>query len=693
MDHHAFLRALAVVLCTAGVTTVIFQRLRQPVVLGYILAGVIVGPHVPIPLIADRHIVETLSEVGVVLLMFSLGLEFSLRKLLSLGPTAAITAIVQCSIMLWLGFVTAKFFGWTTLEGIYVGGIIAISSTTIIAKAFDEQKVRGRVRELVVGILIVEDLIAVLLMAALTAFAAGRGLDAGALVTTSGRLLAFLAGLIGIGLLVVPPVIRAVRRIDRTETTVVASIGLCFAVAVLALEFGYSVALGAFIAGSLAAESGEGHAVAERVEPVRDMFAAIFFVSVGMLIDPAMLVRYWFAIVVLTFVVIVGKVLSVTLGAFLTGNGIRLSLQSGMSLAQIGEFSFIIAGLGVTLGSTRDFIYPVAVAVSAITTLATPWLIRGSRPAAMYLDRKLPRPLQTFTTLYGSWIESLHAPSGRAAEAPARRLAKLLVADIVLLAAVLVGALFGASRFTTYLYEHFGLGQLAALAITIAITFALSLPILIGMFRVSRKLGVTLAESALPRLRPDRVDFAEAPRRAFVVTLQLLIALLVGLPLLAIAQPFLRAWQGVAALIVMLGVLGILFWRRATNLEGHVKAGSAMLVEALTSQARKGAAAPPPTDLAHVSDLLPGLGAPTPVLLSVDCAAVGKTLAGLHIRGLTGATVLAIGRGKDGVVPTAKEVLRAGDVLALVGTREAVAAATSLLRHGAVDGIEPVTPP
>src|SRR6185295_10985485 len=384
-DAHEFLKALTVVLGVAAVTTVLFQRLRQPVVLGYILAGFIIGPNVPVPLVADRQVIETLSELGVILLMFSLGLEFSLGKLVRLGPSAGLTALFQSSLMVWLGFVTGQLLGWTTLESLFGGAVIAISSTTIIAKAFAEQGIGGPLRELVVGILIIEDLIAILLMATLTAIASGAGLSAAEMAWTTGKLGLFLIALIGIGLLLVPRAVRAINRLGRPETTLVASIGFCFAVSLLAHELGYSVALGAFIAGSLIAESGEQHSIEQLVAPVRDLFAAIFFVSVGVLIDPALIARHWLAIALLTAVVIVGKVVGVVLGAFLTGNRVRSSVQAGMSLAQIGEFSFIIAGLGLSLKATRDFLYPVAVAVSALTTLTTPWLIRASGPVANWI--------------------------------------------------------------------------------------------------------------------------------------------------------------------------------------------------------------------------------------------------------------------------------------------------------------------
>jgi CPA2 family monovalent cation:H+ antiporter-2 len=382
MNAHAFLSALAVTFGVAAVTTVLCQRLRQPVVLGYLLAGMIVGPHLPVPLVADQTIIETLSEIGVVMLMFSLGLEFSVRKLLGLGRKPIVTALVQCTVMLAIGYAVARAFGWTNREGLFTGAMISISSTTIIAKAFDEQNKRGELRDFVVGVLIVEDLIAIALMIALTALASGEGSSPGQLLLSAGRFAAFLTAVLAVGFLLVPRVIRAVRKLGRDETLVITSIGICFAVALLALEFGYSVALGAFIAGSTIAESGEGEYVEEQIRPIKDIFAAVFFVSVGMLIDPQLIAKHAVAVGVLTAVVIAGKMLSVAGGALLSGGGKRLSVQAGMSLAQIGEFSFIIAALGSDLHATGPFLYPVAASVSAITTFTTPWLIRASDPIA-----------------------------------------------------------------------------------------------------------------------------------------------------------------------------------------------------------------------------------------------------------------------------------------------------------------------
>jgi len=641
------LKALAIVLGVAGLTTIIFQRLRQPVVLGYILAGLIVGPHVSTGIVADPAIVHTLSELGVILLMFSLGLEFRIGKLVAVIPKAGLAAVVEWSIMVWLGFLVGRAFGWSTTEAIFTGAMIAISSTTIVAKAFDEQKIAGSLRELVVGILIVEDLLAVLMMAILTAISAG-GFGADTFALAAGKLAAFLAGTTIAGMLVVPRLIRAVVRLQRPETTVVASVGVCFAIALLAHELGYSVALGAFIAGSLVAESGHAHEISQRTEPVRDVFAAIFFVSVGMSIDPATVATHWLPVIALTAVVITGKLCGVSLGSFLAGNGIRTSVRAGMSLTQIGEFSFIIAGLGLTLHATRDFLYPVAIAVSAITTLTTPWLIRGAGPFAAWIDHKLPHRLQTFAALYGTWLERMRTtrPSGT------RRQIRLLVLDAALLVAIIIGASFAVEQVNE--------------VVAIAGAAALSLPFLIGIVRSSRKLGQSLAFAALPTAA---LDLATAPRRALVVTLQLAIVLVVGLPVLAVTQPFVEAWPLVFVFAGLVIVLVVILWRNATELEGHVKAGAQVLVEALASHS-----------FDEVHSLVPGIGEPVPITLAPDSPAVGKTLAQLDLRGLTGGSVLAISRSDGGViVPTATEILRAGDVLALAGTTEAIEAARALL--------------
>ncbi|MGH7689982.1 MAG: cation:proton antiporter, partial [Gemmatimonadaceae bacterium] len=390
-----FLQSLALVFCVAAVTTVLFQRLGQPVVFGYLLAGMILGPHVPVPVAVDSSTAQTLSELGVILLMFSLGLEFRLRRVIQMGVTSGLAALAETSIMLALGYLLAESLGWTPMEAIFAGAVVAFSSTTIVAKAFAGRGMSPALTNSVFGILIIEDLIAIFLLAVLSAVATGSGVTARGLGMTGIRLVTFLAALIGVGLLIVPRLMRMVVRVGRPETTLVTSIGICFGAALLALAFGYSVALGAFIAGTLVAESGEGPGIQRLIEPVRDMFVAIFFVSVGMLIDPHTIVVHWGAVLAFTLLIIGGKVLAVSIGAFLAGRPLRSAVQTGMSLAQIGEFSFIIAGVGLAAGTTRPFLFSIAVIVSAITTYTTPLLIGVAQPVALWIDRRLPRPLQT----------------------------------------------------------------------------------------------------------------------------------------------------------------------------------------------------------------------------------------------------------------------------------------------------------
>jgi CPA2 family monovalent cation:H+ antiporter-2 len=669
---------LALIMLVAAVTTVLFQRLRQPVVLGYLLAGVIVGPHFPVPLFADENVARHLSELGVILLMFSLGLELSLGKLIEVAPTAGVVAAIECSLQLWAGYALGRALGGTSVESLFVGAMLAISSTTIIAKAFAEQRIRGRFADLVFGVLVVEDLVAILLLAVLTAIGSGARLSPHALAVTVARLVIFLLATLAFGMLIVPRTVRAILRLHRAETTVVAVTGICFGFALLARSFGYSVALGAFLGGALVAESGEGHHVAELIAPVRDVFAAIFFVSVGMLIDPKVIVAHWGMILALMAVVVVGKVVGVSVGAFLTGNGVPTSVRAGMSFAQIGELSFIIAALGVSLGVMRPFLYPAAVSVSALTALTTPWLIRAAGPVAASLDRRLPRAVQTYAALYGSWIDRLReVRQQRGRWARIRGLVLRLLADVCGIAGVTIGASLSAPAVDRAAARlGWSLTPMVARAVLIVAGVLLAAPFGIGAVRVARALGLRLAREALPA--NQSVDLSAAPRRALVVTIQIAILLAAGIPLLAVTQPFVRSAAGPALLVVLLAALVVPLWRSATNLQEHVRAGAQLIVEELAAQGRRGHQ--PETRAPAVDRVLAGIGGATPVRLATGSPAIGRTLKQLALRGRTSAAVVAIDRGAAGLIfPTGDEPLAEGDVLVLTGSREAVQAAAGML--------------
>jgi CPA2 family monovalent cation:H+ antiporter-2 len=677
-EARTFLQDLALVCCVAAVVSVVFRRLHQPVVLGYLLAGMIVGPHVPIPLFADVERVHHMSELGVILVMFSIGLEFSITRFMRVLPTAGLTGLIQIGGMIWLGYIAGVLLGWTWQESLFCGAIISISSTMIVAPTLAEQKVDSQLSELAFGVLIVEDLAAVLLITVLTTIASGSGMSAGVLADTAGRLALFMIALLVVGFLLVPRLIRAVARLESQETLLVASMGICFGVALLAQEFGYSVALGAFMAGSLVAESGRAKQVEHLTMPLRDLFAAVFFVSVGMMVDPRIILAEWVVVVVLTVLVLAGKIWFVALGSFLSGAGVRTSLRVGMSLAQIGEFGFIIAGIGVAGGVIGDFLYPVAVAVAVITTFTTPWMVRVSERVALSVERRLPHPVQTFAALYGTWLAALRTTSARKQRSGSRtrRLIALLLLDGAVIIAIVIGVAVSAPRLTAILARYVTLPEPASMAVIVAVALLVAFPFALGVMRCARNLGVVLATAALPMADPGKLDLAAAPRRAFIVTLQLSIILLIGVPILAVTQPFLPLFYGLPILAVTVIALGIGLWRSTTNLEGHVRAGAEVIIELLRQQR---AVEKPETHA--LEKLLPGLGPITAHRLGSSSPAVGKTLAALNLRGITGASVLAIMRGDDGgvVTPTGRETLAPGDVLALSGTNEAIEAAQALL--------------
>ena len=683
-ESHEFLVNLALVLSVAALTSLIFQRLHLPVVFGYLVAGMIVGPNIPVPLVANQQMVRTLAELGVILLMFSIGLEFSFKRLLQVGGAAGIAAITETSVMMGLGYLAGQLLGFTTIESVFLAAIVAISSTTIIVKAFAEQGIRGRVADIVLGILIFEDLIAILLVAILTAVGQGEGLGPRQVVATTLRLVLFLAGLLGLGLLIVPRLIRAAVRIERAETILVASMGVCFAASLLALSLGYSVALGAFIAGALVAESGQEKAVEHLVTPVRDLFVAIFFVAVGMLLDPMVLVEYWWIILVLVAIVIVGKVVAVSSGVFLTGEGLRPAVQAGMSLAQIGEFSFIIASVGLATDSIREFLYPIAVAVSAITTLTTPALIKSARRVAAEVDAKLPGPLQTFAALYGSWLEGLRAaprPGGRSRRT--RRLVRVIALDTVLLAVLFIGLSVEFPRLVALLDEQFGLSLSAARAVIIAGAAALATLPVVALVRTTHLLGLAIAVQALPTPEERKVDMARAPRRALEVTLQFAILFAVVALLVAITQPFAPSIPGAVVVLAAGIILVLAVWRSAKNLQGHAVAGGEVIAAALARGAAEGAQGKSVDDaMSLMHTMLPGLGEPVAMTVGHESPAAGRTLAELDMRGVTGATVLALIRGDEHVIsPRGNTRLNPGDVIAVAGTHDSVAGVRSMVEN------------
>jgi CPA2 family monovalent cation:H+ antiporter-2 len=395
----------------AGFITILCRRFNQPMVIGYIIAGVIIGPYTPpFSYIHDEETIHTLAELGIIFLMFSLGLEFNLRKLSKVGLTATITAFLEIILMMWLGYEIGKFFNWATMDALFLGAILAISSTTIIIKSLNELGMKNKpFAQLIFGILIVEDIFAILILTVLGGIALTGSLQASDLILNISKLSAFLVISLLLGILLVPKLLAYIAKFENDEVLLISVLGLCFGFCLLVMRLDYSVALGAFIIGAVIAESKQLHKIEELIAPLRDMFSAIFFVSVGLLLDPRVVLEYWQPLLVITIAVVLGKIISCSLGVLMTGRDGNTAMHTGMGLAQIGEFSFIIAGLGMTLQVTGDFLYPIAVAVSVITTFLTPYLIRSSDTVTAKVQAIIPKPIAHIFYAYQKWLHKIRS--------------------------------------------------------------------------------------------------------------------------------------------------------------------------------------------------------------------------------------------------------------------------------------------
>lgn len=668
----AFLQDLAVVMIVAGLVTVIFHRFRQPVVLGYILAGVIIGPHTPpFELVHDQETIKTLAELGVILLMFSLGLEFSLRKLRQVGGAAFIAAFLEILLMVWVGYEIGQLFGWSTMDSIFLGAILSISSTTIIIKALGELgKTKESFAQLIFGVLIIEDILGIAMIVLLSGIAMTGTLSVADVGMTLGKLGIFLAASLVVGLIAVPRLLGYVARFKSNEMLLVTVLGLCFGFALLAAKLGYSVALGAFLIGAIIAEAREIHRIESLVEPVRDMFSAIFFVSIGLLIDPQMLIEYWLPILVITLAVVIGKVVTCSLGAFVAGNATRTSLQVGMGLAQIGEFSFIIAALGVTLNVTGKFLYPIAVAVSAITTLLTPYLIKSADGVVNQFDRLAPKPLVNSLEIYTRWVGQLGGQRHTSmATTLTRRWIAQMALNVALVAAVFIAAAF-VERHPPGWLKNLGLSQEWLKAMLLLVAVIGSLPMLIATSRKLQALGLLVAETRVSEAAAG--ERTAAIRAVVAQVIPIAGTALLGLFVLLISSTLLPSFK---VLVLLLFIVGLVAWRLWSSFIKVYSKAQVALEETFAQQ--------PAPRLAPVTAPLPSLLREADleaVTLGADSPGVGKLIRELALRTRTGASIVGIERGGTNIInPGADEELQVGDQVLLLGTRDQLNAAKATL--------------
>jgi CPA2 family monovalent cation:H+ antiporter-2 len=666
MAAPSFLYDVAVVTGVGGLTGAAARAMKQPSILGYLFAGLLVGPSLPIiPLFADPARTHALAEFGVILVMFAIGLEFRFARLIAVLPRSGFAALVQIAAMGWAGAAVGSALGWGPVGAAFLGASLAISSTMVVSGLFAQQPPDADVREHVLGILVVQDIVAIVLMATMTALAAGASVEPGELGQLLVKLVAVLGAMVGGGILLVPRLVRGALRVGGAEAATVLAVGLAFSFAALAAVAGFSVALGAFVAGMLVAESGRAHEIELNVGPIKSLFAAIFFVSIGMAVDPATALAQLPLAIGLTALVIGGQLLSVSVASVLSGAPLRRAVLSGLALGQVGELSFILAAIGEAGGVVPDGLLPTLVTVATITCFTTPWLLARGDAAVGFLDHRLPARGARLLAMVPVAVERLQRqvdPTLR----DALRGTAIDAASLVLWAAVMLSVRDEASRAlvsVTALPD-----RVMALLIDLA-ALLVALPLLVGLLRNAR----TFADAVAREVR-DELLGAQAVR----AMVHLLLVVGVAMPALAVLRPLVRGPWAEPLVLIAIAAAALVVWRRLGDADHDLRSGAETLALRLAAQAGSAAPSIPPQALLdHVIS----------VTLPPGAIAHGRTLAQLDLRARTGAIVVAIHRpGAPVLLPTGHEHLAAGDVLALTGDHASIEAAAKVLAAEATAG-------
>ena len=660
MEEANLVKDLALILISAGVFTIISKALKQPLILGYIVAGFLVGPHMGLfPTVSSTAEVKEWSDIGIIFLLFALGLEFSFKKLLKVGSSALITAMTQCVGMFILGFLVGEAIGWSNMESIFLGGMLSMSSTTIIIKAYDDLGYKDKpFAPLVFGALVFEDLIAVVLMVLLSTMAVSNRFAGGEMLMGLVKLVFFLILWFLVGIYMIPTLLKKAHKYLNDEILLLVSLGLCFVMVSLASLAGFSEALGAFVMGSILAETLESEHIMHLTKGIKDLFGAIFFVSVGMMVDPHVIGEHWGTILVLTITVMVGILFCSTSGAVLAGQGLDNAVHAGFSLAQLGEFSFIIAGLGVSLGVMRDFIYPVIITVSVITTFTTPYMIKAGTPAYGYLIKKLP---EDFLEKINSF-SSQDRDNTAAAQNEWKRLIKELGLRVLLYGVILIAIDLGSHLFLDrYIISKLdGLTPFVRNLISVVTTLIVMSPFLVGI-AIS---GDNINRSSIKLIKERQANIWP------VISLALLrILLAMGFVVSVIATHFNLAFWTIL-LIIASGVAFFFIGRRSISKFTIVEDRFMANLNEKEQQQRRMA---PVTS--KVTDKMSRYNVKTDMItISADSLYAGKMLRDLPFRNKSGVNIVKIVRGSRTImIPTGTEVVFPFDKLLAVGTKEQLA--------------------
>lgn len=677
MSHlPAFVTDLALILIAAGIITLIFRWLKQPLVLGYIVAGVLAGPFVSfLPTVTDTESIKTWSEIGVVFLLFALGLEFSFKKLVNVGSTAFITATTEVISMLVIGFCVGMLLGWSFIDSIFLGGMLSMSSTTIIIKAFDDLGMKNRKESTIVfGTLVVEDLVAILMMVMLPTIAVSKQFAGGALLESLLKVCFFLVLWFLIGIFVLPAFFKKVRKILNDETLLIIALGLCLGMVVLATHTGFSAALGAFIMGSILAETIEAEHIEHLIKPVKDLFGAIFFVSVGMMVDPSILVEYAVPVLVITLVTLIGKAFFSSFGVLLSGQTLTTSIRSGFSLAQIGEFAFIIAALGISLGVLAEYVYPIIIAVSVVTTFTTPYFIKMANPFAQWLQTALPEKTIAFLDKYASGSKTINHESDW--KKLLKRYSGRVIIYIVLLTAVFM---FSNKVIYPFVTERFTDWGLWGRVLTTGLTFLLMSPFLIAL--VSNR---TNSPDLFMCMWND-----SKYNRGHLVSL-ILLRVFIAMAFVAMVLIHNFDLQYGIVIVVTLAVFALIFVFRR-DLNQYTKLEKRFLKN--LNQREEAERKRFPLKSSFNSDLKGRDISLTTIVVPPDSPFVGKSLSELSFRNDFGVSVVKIRRGERVInIPNGDEHLYPQDRIVVVGTDNQLADFTKKIEEHTLQPAEPVPP-
>lgn len=636
---------LGLILAAAGVITLLFKKIKQPLVLGYILAGLLVGPHIKIiPTVSDYKSITIWGEIGVIFLLFSLGLEFSFKKLVKVGGSSSITAIVKVLFIILGGYLIGIAMGWNNMDSIFLGGIISISSTMITIKAFEELGIKHKkFAGLVFGVLIVEDLVAILLLVLFSTMAVSQQSAGPEMIKSILKLSFFLVLWFLGGIFLIPTFLKATKKLMNDETMLVVSLALCLVMVLLADKAGFSPALGAFIMGSILAETTQAERIEHLTKSVKDLFAAVFFVSVGMLINPSVLIAHALPIFLITLVIIFGKILFTTLGALLAGQPLKTAVQAGMSLAQIGEFSFIIATLGVSLKVTSEFLYPIAVAAAAITTFTTPYLIKLSEPLYNFLSNTLPR----------RWIDGIERYSsstqGITTMSDWRILLRSYIFNTIIHAVIIISIILLAARFLNpFIVNQLGIIGINATTISVIISFILMSPFLWAL-SIRR-----IQKTAYSHLWLNK-KYTRGPLIAIEIFRILLGIFFVGF----LMYEFFDTWVAAVIALVLVVMVMVIFSRKLQSFYNKLETRFILNLNARENR---------------TPNILPWDTHLTEITVAPESELVGKTLVDLKIREQFGVNIAMIERGKINIsTPNRDERLYPYDKLLIIGTDDQLA--------------------